>query len=89
MKTQTEILVALTNIDDVQELKSIQSAIRHRIKEVSSRLKYDLKINDKVKVTSKRGSEYGVVTRVNITRAVVNLDCKGHYNVPFSMITKA
>ena len=89
MKTQTEILVALTNIDDVQELKSIQSAIRHRIKEVSSRLKYDLIINDKVKVTSKRGSEYGVVTRVNITRAVVNLDGKGHYNVPFSMITKA
>ena len=36
MKTQTEILVALTNIDDVQELKTIQSAIRHRIKEVQN-----------------------------------------------------
>ena len=84
-----ELLGQLMSISDVDELKLIRSAINDRIKEVGSKIKYELKMGDRVQVTSKNRVEYGFVIRVNRTRAVINLDDKGHYNVPFSMITKS
>ena len=83
-----ELLGQLMSISDVDELKLIRSAINDRIAEVGSKIKYELTIGDRVKVTTKSRVEYGSVIRVNRTRAVINLDDKGHYNVPFSMITK-
>ena len=84
-----ELLMTLMQIRDVDELRLIRSAINDRIEEVSSRIKYELVIGDRVKVTSKSRIEHGSVIKINKTRAVINLDDKGHYNVPFSMITKS
>ena len=85
-----ELLEDLMQIRDINELRLIRSAISDRIKEVASAIKYDLNFGDSVKIDSPRKdfSELGTIVKVNRTRAVVNIDGEGHYNVPFSMITK-
>tara|TARA_Y100001938_G_C7919908_1_gene343929 strand:+ start:282 stop:563 length:282 start_codon:yes stop_codon:yes gene_type:complete len=83
-----ELLEELMSISDVNELRLIRNAIIDRIKEVGHRIKYELEIGDRVKVTSSNKVEYGSVIKVNKTRAVISLDDKGQYNVPFAMITK-
>ena len=88
MIQRKEILQTLMTINDVNELKLIRSAIRDRRDEVSSRVKYELTKGDRVIITTKNGIEEGVVEKINRTRAVVDIDDKGFYNVPFSMITK-
>ena len=88
MIERKELLMNLMQISDMTELKLIRSAINDRIQEVGSRVKYQLRKNDKVIVTSKKGVESGTIEKVNRTRAVVMIDGKG-WNVPFSMITKS
>ena len=82
-----ELLADLMQIKDVNELRLIRSAISDRIKEVSSRIKYDLRKGDAITVTSKKGVEDGIIEKINRTRAVVRMNGTS-WNVPFSMITK-
>jgi|TARA_Y100000310_G_C20064333_1_gene526454 exopolysaccharide biosynthesis protein len=83
-----ELLEDLMQISDINELRLIRSAISDRIKEVGSRIKYQLLKDDKVIVTSKKGVESGTIEKVNRTKAVVNINGTS-WNVPFSMITKS
>ena len=86
MIERKEILQKLMEMQDVEELKLIARCVRDRIDEIGGRIKYILKPNDRVIITSKKGTEHGSIRKVNRTRAVVNR--KGTlYNVPFSMIT--
>ena len=87
MIERKELLVTLMSIDDINELRLIRSAITDRIKEVGSRIKYQLSVGDSVIVTSKKGVKPGTINKVNRTQAVVDLEGT-LYNVPFSMITK-
>ena len=87
MIERKELLADLMQIKDVNELRLIRSAISDRIKEVSSRIKYELKEGDAIVVNSKKGEESGIIEKVNRTRAVVMIDGK-QWNVPFTMITK-
>ena len=82
-----EFLMKVMQIRDVNELKLIRTAINDRIKEVSSRIKYELKKGDAIIVTSKKGVEDGIIEKINRTRAVVRMNGTS-WNVPFSMITK-
>ena len=82
-----ELLADLMQIKDVNELSLIRSAISDRIKEVSSRIKYELRKGDAIIVTSKKGVEDGIIEKINRTRAVVRMNGTS-WNVPFSMITK-
>ena len=89
MIERKELLLKLMQMSDLDELRLIQSAIRDRIKEVSSAIKYDLDKGDIVKVNSPRkDNEEGIIVKVNRTRAVVNINGTP-WNVPFSMITKS
>ena len=86
MIERKEILQKLMEMQDLEELKLIARCVRDRIDEIGGRIKYSLKPNDRVIITSKKGTEHGSIRKVNRTRAVVNI--KGTlYNVPFSMIT--
>ena len=84
-----ELLTQLMQMRDLDELRLIQSAVRDRIKEVASAIKYDLDKDDKERIKSPRRElqEDGVIVKVNRTRAVVRIDGKD-WNVPFAMITK-
>ena len=88
MIERKELLADLMQIKDVNELRLIRSAISDRIKEVSSRIKYELKEGDAIVVNSKKGEESGIIEKVNRTRAVVRMNGTS-WNVPFSMITKS
>ena len=86
MIERKEILQKLMEMQDVEELKLIARCVRDRIDEIGGRIKYNLKPNDRVIITSKKGVEHGSIRKVNRTRAVVNIN-GNLYNVPFSMIT--
>ena len=90
MIERKELLIQLMQMRDLDELRLIQSAIRDRIKEVASAIKYDLDKGDKVIIDSPRKElkEEGTIVKINRTRAVVNIDGTS-WNVPFSMITKS
>ena len=83
----TEIESKINLIEDLRELQQIQQFVKERRRALGNRLKYELSVGDNVVVNSGRGRDEGVITKINRTRAVV--DMRGSsWTVPFSMITK-
>ena len=74
-------------IEDLRELNLIQSWTKSRKNTLGNRLKYELQPGDKVVVRSPKGTDEGTVTKINRTRAVIDMR-GGSWTVPFSMITK-
>ena len=83
----TEIEQKINLIEDLRELQQIQQFVKNRKESLGNRLKYELSVGDTVKVNSRKGVETGTVTKINRTRAVVDMR-GGSWTVPFSMITK-
>jgi hypothetical protein len=77
----------INKIEDIRDLRVIQQFIKDRRDYLGSKTKYKLAVDDKVKITSNSKVEYGVIQKINRTRAVVIIDDR-RWNVPFSMITK-
>ena len=82
-----EIERQINLIEDVRELRAIQGFIKDRRSSLGNRLKYTLNIGERVAVNGSRGIEEGTITKINRTRAIVNIDDM-KWNVPFSMISK-
>ena len=83
----TEIEKQINLIEDLRELQAVQNFIKDRRRALGNRLKYKLSVGDNVVVNSRSGREEGVITKINRTRAVV--DMRGSsWTVPFSMITQ-
>ena len=83
----TDIEKKINLIEDMRELNLIQAWTKDRKRFLGNRLKYSLQVGDKVEVKSSGKSDEGTVTKINRTRAVV--DMRGSsWNVPFSMITQ-
>ena len=82
-----EIERQINLIEDVRELRIIQSFIKDRKRAIGNRLKYALSVGDSVKVTNGKTADEGTITKINRTRAVVDMR-GGSWTVPFSMITK-
>ena len=82
-----EIETRINLIEDLRELESIQYFVKQRKMVLGTRLGNELQPGDKVVVRSSRGDEEGTVTKINRTRAVVDMR-GGSWTVPFSMITK-
>ena len=83
----TEIESKINLIEDLRELQQIQQFVKERRRALGNRLKYELSVGDNVVVNSRSGREEGVITKINRTRAVVDMR-GGSWTVPFSMITK-
>ena len=90
MNQDKDILVEIMQITDIKRLRLMKSAIMDRIKEVGSSIKHELRRGDKVYIDSPRRqrTEVGTINKVNITRAVVEIDGQ-LWNVPFTMIRKS
>ena len=83
----TDIEKQINLIEDIRELRTIQSFIKNRKRAIGNRLKYTLSVGDEVKVSNGSTTDEGTVTKINRTRAVV--DMRGaSWTVPFSMITQ-
>jgi len=86
-----DVLDYILKCKDNETLSAISSAIKDKRKYNASHLKYSLEIGDKVKVNGTGKFEHGIVTKVNKSRAVLDVmidDKKYSYTVPFTMITK-
>lgn len=83
----TEIENRINKIEDVRDLRTIQGFVKDRKRALGNRLKYSLAVGDKVTVNNGRTADKGTITKINRTRAVVDMR-NGSWNVPFSMITK-
>ena len=77
---------------DNDVLVELNDLIKDCFKRQSSKLKYQLKIGDKVRIKGSNKIEKGTITKVNRTRAIVEVvmadNLTANYNVPFTMITK-
>ena len=83
----TDIEKKINLIEDMRELNLKQAWTKDRKRFLGNRLQYSLQVGDKVEVKSSGKSDEGTVTKINRTRAVV--DMRGSsWNVPFSMITQ-
>ena len=83
----TEIEQKINKIEDLRELNLIQSWTKDRKRFLGNRLKYSLQIGDNITVRNGTKRDEGTITKINRTRAVVDMR-GGSWTVPFSMITK-
>ena len=83
----TEIEQKINKIEDLRELNLIQAWTKDRKRFLGNRLKYSLEVGDKVTVRNGTKRDEGTITKINRTRAVVDMR-GGSWTVPFSMITK-
>ena len=82
-----EIRTKINQIEDIRDLQTITDIIKLRLKDLAAKTKRGLKIGDKVQINGSSKIRRGTITKINRTRAVVNIDDR-LWNVPFSMITK-
>ena len=75
-------------IEDLRELQEIQGFIKDRRRILGSSIKYSLVLGDTVIINSNGKKEEGKITKINRTRAVVDMR-GGSWTVPFSMITRS
>ena len=83
----TEIENKINLIEDLRELRAIQGFVKDRRRAIGNRLKYTLSVGDEVQVSNGSRTDKGTITKINRTRAVVDMR-GGSWNVPFSMITQ-
>ena len=74
-------------IEDSRELDAVYGFVKDRRRALGNRLNYILSVGDRVAISSKGKVEEGTVTKINRTRAVVDMR-GGSWTVPFSMITR-
>ena len=70
------------------ELDEVVRSVTMRRSDLSREVISALSIGDVVLIDNKGRVERGTIRKVNRTRAVIDIDGKGGYNVPFSMIRK-
>ena len=75
------------NVENISDLRLISATAKRRREWLGLELGAKLQRGDKVRVSNGSKIEYGTVTKVNRTRAVVEMR-DATYTVPFSMITK-
>ena len=72
-----------------EELDKVRDSIKMRRDDLARQVVSSLCIGDNVLIDNRKGrAEKGTIRKINRTRAVVDVENKGGYNVPFSMIRK-
>ena len=72
-----------------EELDKVRDSIKMRRDDLARQVISSLCIGDNVVIDNRKGKvERGTIRKINRTRAVVDIENKGGYNVPFSMIRK-
>ena len=77
----------LDKINTADDLRRITELVKNRKHWIATETKMKLRIGDEVTVNNGKTADEGTITKINRTRAVV--DMRGSsWTVPFSMITK-
>ena len=78
-----EIIMQINLMTETNELNSLTTIIRDRIK---SLVKSEITVGCEVYVVQKTKRTLGTVTKINRTKAVVDMVGKGSYRVPLTML---
>ena len=71
-----------------EDLNKVSESIKMRRRDLSRQVMSELSVGASVLIDNKGRVERGTIRKINRTRAVVDIENKGGYNVPFSMIRK-
>ena len=91
--TRSDLLVLINTLDNVDDLKEVQTMVVDKIESLGRQTKYNLVIGEEVKISGSGRIDSGKIIKINRTRAVVDCYDKRNdktvkFNVPFSMIRK-
>ena len=85
--TMWTIEKCINEIDNLDDLTRILTFIKSKRKQLGSNNAAQLIKGDKVRISGSNKIEEGIVTKINRTRAVIDVDGVS-WTVPFEMITK-
>jgi len=89
MKKACDAIKKLDNMEDlnivIRQVKLTQKALRLKL---AQEAKSTFSVGDNVKIKTRSGSEKGIITKINRTRAVCDINGSS-YNVPFSIMEAA
>ena len=71
-----------------EELNEVAKSLKMRRKDLAREVISKLSQGDNVLIDNKGRIERGSIIKINRTRAVIDIEHQGIYNVPFSMIRK-
>jgi len=88
-----EVTKAIYELETPEELKAVYEAYRDRYRDIQTQASLEartkLKKGDKVWWEGRRGKQEGVISKVNITKAVVLIPNGQRWNVPLNMLNPA
>ena len=86
----TQIVSQIYNVDSIDDLTAITNAIRCRRDELSSRIKNNFKVGDRVWFLSKTKNEkvYGVIHQIDKVKIQVKVDDYNIWRCPPSLLNK-
>ena len=87
-ETMFDIYKSIMSLETQEQIKEVQGYLKTRRKDLGREIISSLSIKDNVLIHRNGKVERGILLKVNRTRAVVDIENKGAYNVPFSMIRK-
>ena len=85
--TKTDLIKYISTLDTIDDLNTVRSILNDRRDTLGRQTKYELVVGDKVTVNNGRSIDEGTITKINRTRAVVNMR-DSSWTVPFSMIRR-
>ena len=85
--TKTDLIKYISTLDTIDDLNTVRSILNDRLDTLGRQTKYELVVGDKVTVNNGRSIDEGTITKINRTRAVVNMR-DSSWTVPFSMIRR-
>ena len=87
-----DLINLIDKIDNMKDMNNVIASLKIRRaflkNELARKAKSTFSVGDAVKIQTRSGSEKGIITKINRTRAVCDINGSS-YNVPFSIMEAA
>ena len=87
-----DLINLIDKIDNMKDMNNVISSLKIRRaflkNELARKAKTNFSVGDTVNIDSKKGNLVGVITKINRTRAICDINGSS-YNVPFSIMAVA
>ena len=83
-----EIDRGIMSLNTYEELNHVKATLKIRRQDLGRELISSLSVGEAILIDSNGRIERGTIKKINRTRAVVDIEHKGMYNVPFTMLRR-
>jgi len=87
-----DLINLIDKIDNMKDMNNVITSLKIRRaflkNELARKAKANFSVGDAIKIQTKSGSEKGIITKINRTRAICDIN-GSLYNVPFSIMEAA